>query len=182
MIHYAPLLILAALIGVFAWATDFITLEGERTVYTVECKQGTWNGDRCAGKLVAAERYRFRALKAHGEVLFWIIGSAEPSGHFTQCEIKDRGNWACKANTDSPRSITLAMSKGHPVPDLAANTRHFHAVSKVKWLLLHYGNVLRDIAGNPSIGTATGIARIAGFPALSTSHDRHLAYRHPTIS
>ena len=140
VLHFAPLLLLAAMIGVFAWATDFVSLEGERTVYTVECKQGTWSGDRCTGKLVAAERYRFRALKAHGEVLFWIIGSTtEPSGRFTQCEIKDRGNWACKPNADSPRSITLSMSKGRPVPDPAANIRRFHAVSKVTWLLLRYG-------------------------------------------
>lgn len=144
-----PLLLVAVLIGVFAWATDFVTLQGEWTVYTVECKQGTWNGDRCMGKLVAAERYRFRALKAHGEVLFWMVGSAEPSGRFTQCEIENRGNWTCKANADSPRSITLAMSKGRPVPDPAANIRSFHAVSKGRWLFLHYRYVFSDTAGNP---------------------------------
>jgi hypothetical protein len=138
---YAPLLFVAALCGALAWATDYITLQGECTVYTAECKQGTWKDDRCTGKLAAAERYRFRTLKAHGEVLFWIVGSAEPSGRFTQCEIKDGRNWACKANVDAPRSITLAMSKGRPVNDAAANTRHFHAVSKVKWLLLKYGIV-----------------------------------------
>lgn len=145
-----PLLMVAIFIGAFLWAIDFVTLEGEWTVYTVECKQGTWNGDRCTGKLVAAERYRFRALKAHSEVLFWVVGSTkESSGRFTQCEVENRENWTCKANADSPRSITLAMSKGRPVPDPAANARSFHAVPKVKWLLLHYGSVFSDMAGNP---------------------------------
>jgi hypothetical protein len=144
-----PLFLFAALVGVLLWATDFVTLQGEWTIYTAECKQGAWNGDRCTGKLVAAERYRFRALKARGEVLFWMVGSKEPSGRFTQCAIENRENWACKANADSPRSITLAMSKGHPVADPAANTRSFHSVSKVTWLLLHFGNVFSDRAGNP---------------------------------
>jgi hypothetical protein len=143
------LLLVAVLMGASAWITDFVTLQGEWTIYTVECKQGAWNGDLCTGKLVAAERYRFRALKAHSEVLFWVVGSTEPSGRFTQCEIENRENWSCKANADSPRSITLVMSKGRLVPDPGANNRSFHAVPKVKWLLLHYGNVFSDRAGNP---------------------------------
>ena len=129
-IHFAPLLLVAVLIGVLAWATDFVTFKGEWTIYTVECKQGTWNDGRCTGKLVAAERYRFHALKAHGEVLFWIVGSKEPTGRFTQCKIENRENWTCKANADSPRSITLALSKGHPVSDPAANTRPFHEIGR----------------------------------------------------
>jgi hypothetical protein len=136
---FAAVTLVAVLFGVLAWASDFFTLQGEWTVYTVECKQGTWSGDQCSGKLAAAERYRFRALKPHGEVFFWIVGSAEPSGRFTQCEIKNRKNWACKANADSPRSITLELSNGRPVPDPTANTRPFHAVPKVTWLLLRYG-------------------------------------------
>ena len=144
-----PGLMVGIFIGALLWVIDFVTLEGEWTVYTVECKQGTWNSDRCTGKLVAAQRYRFRALKGHGEVLFWIVGSTEPSGRFTQCEIKNRGNWTCKANADSPRSITLTMSKSRPVPDPAANTRPYPAVPKVKWLLLHYGNLFSDTTSNP---------------------------------
>jgi len=133
----------ASLLGVvvlglwpIAWATDFITADGESTVYTVECNRGVWQGKRCTGKLVAAERYRFRALKPHGEVLFWIVGSSEPSGKFTQCAIRGGRNWACKANADASRTITLEMSHGHPVVNPAANTRPFHAVSKLRWALL----------------------------------------------
>ena len=58
-----------------AWTTDFITLKGERTIYTVMC-QGTWRDDHCAGKLVAGKRVRFRALMAHREVIFWTVGEA----------------------------------------------------------------------------------------------------------
>jgi len=45
-------LVLAGLCGV-AWATDFITPQGERTVYTAECERGTWQGAHCTGTLVA---------------------------------------------------------------------------------------------------------------------------------
>jgi hypothetical protein len=137
----AFLLIVATIAGGFLWITDFITLQGEWTVYTVACMQGEWSDDQCTGKLAASARYRFRALKPHKEVFFWVVGSTEPSGRYTQCEIKNRENWTCKANADSARTITLAMVGGHPVPDLDGNTRPFHAVSKVRWLLLKYGNV-----------------------------------------
>ena len=138
-LQFAPFIVVAIMFGVFIWGTDYITLQGEWTIYTVECTRGVWNGDICTGKLEASERYRFRALKPHKEVLFWIVGSAEPSGHLAPCEIQNRGNWTCRASADSPRSITLAMSRGHPVPDAAADIRPFHAVTKFKWMGLHYG-------------------------------------------
>jgi hypothetical protein len=141
VLKFAPFLIVAVMVGAFLWSVDFITLQGEWTVYTAECQQGTWNGDHCMGKLAASDRYRFRALKRRKEVLFWVLGSPEPSGRLTPCEIENRSNWTCKANADSPRSITLAMSRGHPVPDPAADTRPFHAISKMKWMLLKYGSV-----------------------------------------
>ena len=43
------------------WAGDRISLEGERTVYTVRCEGGTFEGNACSGKLAPAERVRFRA-------------------------------------------------------------------------------------------------------------------------
>jgi hypothetical protein len=140
VLKWASLLIAVIVVGGFLWAIDFITLQGEWTIYTVECRQGTWNGDQCTGKLTAANPYRFRALKRRGEVLFWAVGSTEPSGRLAPCLIENRSNWTCKAGADSPRSITLAMVKGQPVADAAANTRPYHAVSKLKWMLLRYGN------------------------------------------
>jgi hypothetical protein len=140
VLKFAPFLIVAIMIAVLLWSVDFITLQGEWTVYTAECKQGAWNGDQCKGTLAASDRYRFRALKRRKEVLFWVPGSTESSGRLAPCEIENRSNWICKAGADSARSIALAMSNGRPVTDPAAGTRPFHAVSKVKWMLLKYGS------------------------------------------
>ena len=136
-------LILVLLLITFAlviWTSDHVTLQGERTVYTVQCEKGTWVDSECSGKLAAAERYRYRALAARGEVLFWVVGSPEPSGKLTRCEIHDGRNWSCKANanTDAARSITLEMSKGQAVHDKTGATRPLHEASKVVWLLLKY--------------------------------------------
>ena len=43
-------------------------MQGERTVYTVDCTNGAWQGDHCSGQVAAGMRYRYRALKGHGEV------------------------------------------------------------------------------------------------------------------
>ena len=137
-------------LGIAVWSNDFITLQGERTVYTAGCQQGAWIGNRCTGKLAAGERYRFRALTAHNEVFFWTAGDrTQPAGRFTQCEIKDGRNWKCQANADAPRTITLELSHGRPVIDPAANTRPYHAVSKFRWELMQYGISFGDTAIGP---------------------------------
>ena len=43
---------IVAVLGFAAWASDFITMQGERTIYTVDCRDGAWAGDGCAGNLV----------------------------------------------------------------------------------------------------------------------------------
>ncbi len=126
-------------LGFAAWASDFVTMQGERTVYTVDCVSGAWQGDQCTGRLVAGSRYRFRALKPHGEVIFWTVGSNEPSGKFDDCQIQDGRNWVCKACADAARSITLKMEQGFPVADAPQVTRPFRSVSKWRWLLLERG-------------------------------------------
>jgi len=136
----APFIIVAIMFCALLWSVDFITLQGEWTVYTVECKDGTWAGSQCTGKLAASDRYRFRALKNHGEVFFWTVGARGSSGRLMPCEIESRANWSCQANAESSKSITLVMAKGRPVLDPAANTRPAHAVSKIKWMLLKYLN------------------------------------------
>src|SRR5205814_4698958 len=101
---------LSLVIGVFAafvWSIDYVTLQGERTIYAAQCRGGSWVDDRCTGTLAAAERYKFRALKAKGEVVHWVAGSADPSGKLTECTIQDGRNWSCKANSGSPKSITV---------------------------------------------------------------------------
>ncbi len=156
------LLILATVLAVFCalvWATDSITLQGERTVYTARCEQGSWVGDRCTGKLAAAERYRYRVLKPHSEVFFWVVASSEPSGKFTECVIQDGRNWQCKANADAAKSITLEMSKGYPMRDKSGTTRPYHAVSKLTWTLLRLGIAITDTALGPPHTAAYGAAR-----------------------
>jgi hypothetical protein len=131
---------LVAALGYAAWASDFVTMQGERTVYTVECADGSWQGDRCSGRVKAATRYRYRALKPHNEVIFWTVGTSEPSGKFDDCKIEDGRNWVCKACADGARSITLQMAHGKPVPMAsAAEPKSIRAVSKWRWLLLRRG-------------------------------------------
>lgn len=130
-------LLLAAL-GFAAWASDFVTMQGERTIYTVNCTNGVWDGDRCTGRVAVGTRYRYRALKPHNEVIFWTVGTAEPSGKFSECSIQDGRNWVCKVCSDAARSITLQMTQGVPVGTDNV-TRPFRAVSKWRWLLLQRG-------------------------------------------
>lgn len=128
-----------ALVSAALWATNSITLQGERTIFTVECKDGAWQGLHCSGRLVAADRFRFRALRPHGEVVFWTVGTATPSGKFTDCDIADGRNWTCRPSVDAMRTITLQMSRGVPVPDSLGRVRAFHAVAKWRWSVLRLG-------------------------------------------
>ena len=136
---WAFVILILATLGFAAWASDFVTMQGERTVYTVDCSNGSWQANHCAGKLVAGNRYRYRALKPHSEVIFWTVGAKEPSGKFGECTIQDGRNWQCKANADAARSITLQMAEGAPIAGPAEVTRPFRAVSKWRWLLLQRG-------------------------------------------
>lgn len=108
-------------------------------MYTVDCLNGAWAGNRCSGELSAAARYRYRALKNRGEVLFWVLGSPEPSAKLTQCVIQDGRNWTCPAGPEAAKSITLALVKGQPVHNAAWPTRPFYSVSKLNWTLLKLG-------------------------------------------
>lgn len=122
-----------------AWASDFVTRQGERTVYTVECVGGDWQGDDCSGDVTTGPRYRYRAVKSDGEVHFWTIGASEPPGRFEDCAIQDGRNWTCEVCPDASRSITLQMAHGIPVPTAQPVTRPFRAVSKWRWMLLKRG-------------------------------------------
>lgn len=150
---WAIVIVAVAALGFAAWASDFVTMQGERTVYTVDCKDGAWQGDHCNGRLVAGTRYRFRAMKPHGEVIFWTVGTAEPSGKFTDCTIQDGRNWTCKVCPDAARSITLQMAQGAPVAAVAPVTRPFRAVSKWRWLLLRQGFTVDGAVAPSAIAT-----------------------------
>jgi hypothetical protein len=128
-----------AMLAALAWANDFITLQGERTVYTADCEGGEWQGRHCTGQLRPGERVRFRALRAHGEVLFWTVGSRRPSSKLIGCSIENGHNWRCPGGPEAHETITLQMAVGEPVLNTAWPTRPFHRVTKWRWHLLHWG-------------------------------------------
>jgi hypothetical protein len=98
---WAIVVVVVVALGIALWGSDKITYEGERTVYTVRCEQGDWEGLACKGKMVAGDRYRFRASVSKQEVLYWVVGSSQPR-QVQQCKVKDRGNWECDEGAGSP--------------------------------------------------------------------------------
>lgn len=132
--------------GFVIWASDHVTLQGERTVYTVACTGGTWEGAHCTGRLVAGDRFRFRALAARHEVLFWRLASDEPSGKFTACEIHDGRNWTCRPHPGARQTITLQMRDGCAIHDSTGAVRDFKAVPKWQWVVLRWGIPLTSTA------------------------------------
>ena len=132
------ILILAGL-GYVIWASDQITLQGERTIYTVTCEQGVWDGLRCSGRLSAGELHRFLVSRNRNEVVFWISGSTTPSGKYTDCKVTDRDNWTCNVVAGEQRAIVRELSYGRPTSSGSESTRPFHAVAKWKWWALQMG-------------------------------------------
>lgn len=114
-----------------SWMTDFVTLEGEWTIYTAVCDGGDWVGSSCTGHLVPGARYRFRTLRAHREVLFWTAGDRGESGRFINCQIRDQRNWSCPATASTVRTITRQMVHGRPVAEPEA--AQVHCVPKWEW-------------------------------------------------
>jgi hypothetical protein len=133
-------ILLIAIAATLVWGSDRITLQGERTVYTVLCDQGKWNGNACSGKLVADKRYAFRASKSRREVLYWVRGSDAPSGRYSDCAVTDRDNWTCKPVAGSaPMTVTFEMKNGWPTRADASLALPFHSVPKWKWWLMDAG-------------------------------------------
>lgn len=132
-------LVVFLVLATWAWFTDFVTIQGESTVYTANCDNGQWQGERCTGRLVPGERYRFRALPRRREVLFWTLGRDEPSGRFTQCQIQDGRNWICAPGPDALRTITTGLVRGRAIHDPSGATKGFHAIYKWRWILLQWG-------------------------------------------
>ena len=137
------IVVLLSLVGI-VWASDQITRQGERTVYTVECDGGAWQGAHCAGRLSPGARHRFRVSKARGEVLFWIVGAPRPPEKFTDCVIKDGRNWICRPGAEASHTITLQMSDGRPVLSPSGPTQPFHTIQKWRWWLLRCDVTLGD--------------------------------------
>ena len=121
------------------WASDAITLQGERTIYTVNCEGGLWNDLHCTGKMEAGARYRYRASKSRNEVVFWVAGSSTPSGKYSDCKVRNRGNWSCKPTAEGALSITFEMTDERATHEPSTLAVPFHAVPKWKWWLLRAG-------------------------------------------
>lgn len=121
------------------WATDFVTMQGEWTIYTADCVDGQWQGATCSGHLKASERYRFRALKAHREVLFWTIYERGASGRFSDCDVQDGRTWTCPATSDASRTVTRRMTLGVPADETGQGVLQVHRVPKWKWEALQRG-------------------------------------------
>ena len=131
--------IIVIVLAFFFWASDEITLQGERTIYTVNCEHGQWDDLRCTGMMVAGARYRYRASQSRNEVVFGVAGSSAPSGKYTDCNVRNRGNWSCKPTVDMAPSITLEMRHDRATHGPPVLTIPFHAVPKWKWWLLRAG-------------------------------------------
>jgi hypothetical protein len=123
-------------LGFGIWTTDRVTIQGERTVYTVNCVNGSWSGNSCSGEITAGARIRYRALKNRGEVLFWELGSSKPSSKLIYCSIQSGRDWQCPQTPESSKSLTLTMSKGVPVQN---PSQPFHAVVMASWILIDLG-------------------------------------------
>ena len=125
--------VLAAL-GFAAWASDFVTMQGERTDLHRRLRRRRLAGRPLQRPGRRRARYRYRALKPHGEVIFWTVGSKEPSGKFRECTIQDGRNWACKVCPTPRGRSRCRWRNGVPVAGPTV-TRPFRAVSKWRWLL-----------------------------------------------
>jgi hypothetical protein len=137
--RYAVALLLLCAFALAIWASDRITLQGERTVYTVNCEQGEWQGTRCTGKLVPGPRYAFRASTLRQEVIYWIRGSKEPSGRYADCTVIDRDNWTCNEQSGQQPSVAYEFDKGRPTKSDDGKMIPFHDVPKWKWWLMKMG-------------------------------------------
>ncbi|MEO8675035.1 MAG: hypothetical protein ABI569_05615 [Casimicrobiaceae bacterium] len=141
--------VVVALVAALLWGSDRITLQGERTVYTVGCDHGTWSGNLCSGKLVPDKRYAFRASPSRHEVIYWVRGTGAPSDKYADCEVTDRDNWSCKPKAGTaPTTIAYEMIKGKPTRVDSSLVLPFHSVPKWKWWLMDAGLRIFSEAGD----------------------------------
>ncbi len=133
------IILVLAVLATLVWASDHITLQGERTIYSVSCEGGAWDGLRCTGRLAAGDRYRFRASSSRNEVVYWIAGSRTPSGKYTDCQVSSRDNWTCTAHPGQAPSVAVQLAQGRPISRGDGTALPCHAVAKWKWWALRAG-------------------------------------------
>jgi hypothetical protein len=128
-----------ALVGGLMWLSDFITPEGQWTVYTVDCEGGVWKGNICTGQLSAGPLYQFIALPLSGQVVYWSDGTADRPGTLSHCTVESNRTWRCPAAGPVVRTITTRLEHGRAMHDRSGKAREFHSVPKWRWLLLSAG-------------------------------------------
>ncbi len=143
-----PGLFLLLILVLLVWGSDRITLQGERTIYTVDCEAGVWDGNRCTGRLAAGPRYAFRASPRRHEVIYWIRDSTAPSGKFTDCSVTNRDNWSCNVGLGQSSSIAYEMHDGRPTRGTQGLAASFHDVSKWKWWAIRLGPDVFSVASD----------------------------------
>ena len=160
---WTSLILVFAGFVLLAWGSDKITLQGERTVYTVNCEGGSWDGLHCSGHLVAGMRHRFRASRRRSEVLFWNADSAATSGKYTDCRVVDRDNWNCNEKSGQPAAAAQEFSHGRPLIHGEGSGVQVRAIAKWKWWALRAGwrwfdkaDYRNDVGGPTVEGPATG--------------------------
>jgi len=136
---------LALALSLLVWGSDRITLQGERTIYAVECAGGVWEGNRCSGRLAVGPRYAFRASPRRHEVIYWIRDSTAPSGKFTDCSVTNRDNWSCNVQIGQP-AAAYEMRDGRPTRGTQGLAVPFHDVSKWKWWAIRGGLDIFSVA------------------------------------
>lgn len=123
-------------VAILVWASDRITLQGERTIFTVKCQRGDWVNGRCTGTLVPGERYAFRASVRRQEVLYWIRGAQSPYGKFSDCQVRDRDNWTCTVPVGADAKVTEGMIGGEPTTGCAGLPTPLHRIAKWRWWVM----------------------------------------------
>ena len=137
--NWAWLMLVLSGLGILIWASDHVTLQGERTIYSVICEGGDWVALRCTDRLPVGDRYRFRASGSRNEVVYWIAGSRAPSGKYTDCQVSNRDNWTCTVHPDQPPSLAYQLVQGGPIARADSPVLPCHAVAKWKWWALRAG-------------------------------------------
>jgi hypothetical protein len=135
--------VVVLLFALLVWSSDRITMQGERTIYTIDCQGGSWNGPHCTGHLAPGARYAFRASVLRKEVIYWTRGSNEPSGTYSDCTVTDRDNWSCKVPAGQKAALANEMKNGRPSLDGAVQPPPLlHEVAKWKWWAIRLGITL----------------------------------------
>jgi hypothetical protein len=136
-------------LGIALWGSDKITYEGERTIYSVRCEQGNWEGLACKGRMVAGERYRFRASVSKQEVLYWIVGSSQALRQVQSLRGQGSRQLGVRGQhgAGQPATITRSMSNGRPKREEGYHSIPFRAVPKWVWWVLDSGLHVYSKAG-----------------------------------